>query len=116
MRCSRRWAAVSTFPTTRFRIAATGVESATPLALAVQPMLNPRKGAPLALVAGRYRLCLIFADPTATVDMVRDADGAGRVLVKDFEVTLSSPTTIRVTLTPRTGAAILSALTLTPQP
>jgi hypothetical protein len=51
---------------------------------------------------------------TAEVDIVRDAGGPGRVLVKEFEVVLDAPGTIQVRLTPKTGAAVISAAVLDP--
>ena len=54
------------------------------------------------------------AAQTAEVDIVRDAGGPRRAFVKDFGVSLSSPGTVQVTLTPRTGAAVISGAVLEP--
>lgn len=54
------------------------------------------------------------AAPSTEVDIVRDANGTRRVLVKNFDVTLDTPGTIKVTLKPKTGDAVISAAVLEP--
>lgn len=122
-------------------LAGRGVMSDEALSFTVQPILDPMKGGTIPLESGNYRLRLMFADPdasvpgqrvfevsvqaaatsetappaaaqTAEVDIVRDAGGPGRVFVKEFEVVLDEPGTIEVTLTPKTGAAVISGAVL----
>ncbi|MBU4460532.1 MAG: hypothetical protein KJ579_08195, partial [Verrucomicrobia bacterium] len=124
-------------------IAASGVESTNPLSFVLQPVPAPQKGGPLLLDAGHYRLSLFFADPSGLapgqrvfevvvqgqtkvmdallpvpppvdVDVVRDAGGPRRLLVKTFEVDLAGPGVVRVTLTPKTGKVLICGAILEP--
>lgn len=56
------------------------------------------------------------AAQTAEIDIVRDAGGPGRTLVRTFDVTLPTPGAVQVTLSPRIGKALICGAVLEPSP
>ena len=133
-------------PTDRLEICRAGLQSPQPLTLYLRPItwdMRPFAAAELALpqrvVAGSYRVCLLFADPAATavvrrvfdvairtqgparppalterVDLVDRAGGTRRAIQLAYPVRLEKAGVVEVTLTPVHGRALICGAVLEP--
>ena len=122
-------------------ICQTGIQSDRPVTLKIQPILcyESRKGLePERLLAGNYRLTLLFVEPTEAgagdnvfdlcvsdtasrqllardrEDISDGTGGANRVLARSYPIEAVGPTTLELTLTPVKGKTRICGAILTP--